>query len=78
MFALECYRPVFYLLDDSNAILEQFLSFSAEKFPTTFNHLPRALILQGLEVGNLGVDLDSLYQEDLNLPTWHVDATGKN
>ena len=76
--ALECYRQVFYLLDDSNAILEQFLSFSTEKFSTTFHHLPWALVLQGLKVGNLGVDFDSLYQEDLNSPTWHVDATGKN
>ena len=67
--ALECCRLVGYLLDDSNAFLEQFLSLGAEGFPAPFHHLPWALILQDLELGNPGVDSDSLYQKDWNSPT---------
>ena len=62
--ALECCQHVRYLLDDSNAFCKQVLGLSAEKFPAPFYHLPRALILQNLKVGNRGVDSDALYQED--------------
>ena len=62
--ALECVQCVRYLLDDSNAFCEQVLSLSAEKFSAPSYHLPRALVLQSLEVGNRGVDSDALYQED--------------
>ena len=52
---------VYYLLDDSNALFEQFLSLGAEELSTSFDHLEWALILHDLEVGNTGVD--SLYQK---------------
>lgn len=58
-----------YLLDDPNAAFEQLLSLGAEKFSAPFYHLPWALILRDLVVGNPGIDSKFWCREELHSPT---------